>query len=53
MPVAVNFNKRKAMGKKNGTGQGLKNNNKKKNDSKEYRKKRITKWKSNLKSRNS
>ena len=30
MPVAVNFNKRKAMGKKNGTGQGLKNNNKKK-----------------------
>ena len=52
MPVAVNFDNRKGMGKKNGTGQGLKNNNKK-NDSKEYRKKIITKWKSNLKSRNS
>ena len=37
-------------GRKNGTEQGLKNQQK--NDNIEFRKKRMTKWKSNVKSKN-
>ena len=40
----------KLLGKKNGTELGLKNQQK--NDEIEFRKKKMTKWKSNLKSKN-